>query len=566
MENTKTMYFEGIWDSVKWEDATEILKRKYDMSNIEDLFSFSDRVKASIMMTELTKKFGEDITYDLFIPSIQSLAYTSHSIIKKKIPILTQHSEEIIELTQHQGACIFATIFLCMFGNESYGLPSELLDRMGKEGRHVPFLSFASYLQSNHEIFVSKTLYYIRYFLKMAIRMALAKTLCFVSHASYFSSEELLKEKLTIWKDDIQKVYNVDREFELDREAKNSILRIGLSEFDPLIANKKHSMTISKNKMRDEMDSEFYTCLSSMEHMHRIVNKKDKDSIRIISGSDRKAKFFSKDTVKFPALREVASNILGKQGDIVDKSFFENCVIHTGSLSSQENTITTNFANKILGGGCMEGGCVQEEILVLVAPEIMIARMFVVEMTHIQSIYMSGYEVFSYSEGYGFSLRYGGVRICKTTFESDSYKSLMIAVDAIPMMSSWEYQFCPTMTLREFIKIFTGLQANGKPHKFGAIATGKWGCGVFGGHIWMKFLIQLIACAFMNIEMNFSCFQSEKEMEIAKAFLKEMVEYSANNKVTKGDLFNALIGMEIKESDMEGDKLLYIFLKTLGKI
>lgn len=35
------------------------------------------------------------------------------------------------------------------------------------------------------------------------------------------------------------------------------------------------------------------------------------------------------------------------------------------------------------------------------------------------------------------------------------------------------------------------------------ICTGRWGCGVFRGDIYMKFLIQWIACSIANRKMVF---------------------------------------------------------------
>ena len=43
----------------------------------------------------------------------------------------------------------------------------------------------------------------------------------------------------------------------------------------------------------------------------------------------------------------------------------------------------------------MNEGCVQQEILLLICPEILVARAFVKKISHIQSISMAGFEKIS---------------------------------------------------------------------------------------------------------------------------------------------------------------------------
>ncbi len=51
--------------------------------------------------------------------------------------------------------------------------------------------------------------------------------------------------------------------------------------------------------------------------------------------------------------------------------------IHFDLITEQKECIITNFVNEYLGGGCMNEGNVQEEILLLICPEILVARAFV---------------------------------------------------------------------------------------------------------------------------------------------------------------------------------------------
>ena len=42
------------------------------------------------------------------------------------------------------------------------------------------------------------------------------------------------------------------------------------------------------------------------------------------------------------------------------------------------------------------------------------------------------------------------------------------------------------------------------------ICTGKWGCGAFGGDIYLKFLIQWISCSIANKNMVFMCHNEDE--------------------------------------------------------
>jgi len=44
-----------------------------------------------------------------------------------------------------------------------------------------------------------------------------------------------------------------------------------------------------------------------------------------------------------------------------------------GKIEEAENTLMIDFANKYIGGGVMDSGMVQEEILFLVYPELLLS-------------------------------------------------------------------------------------------------------------------------------------------------------------------------------------------------
>jgi hypothetical protein len=89
-------------------------------------------------------------------------------------------------------------------------------------------------------------------------------------------------------------------------------------------------------------------------------------------------------------------------------------------------------------------------------------------------------------------------------------KTEICAIDALPFKSAPERldQFCESAVLRELNKAIAGFRRSPitssewglcrgeHPSPRGdLIATGNWGCGAFGGHLQLKFLIQLLAAS-----------------------------------------------------------------------
>eukprot|EP00993_Chasmostoma_nieuportense_P000242 NODE_1224_length_1599_cov_35.127038_g1154_i0.p1 GENE.NODE_1224_length_1599_cov_35.127038_g1154_i0~~NODE_1224_length_1599_cov_35.127038_g1154_i0.p1 ORF type:complete len:202 (+),score=41.89 NODE_1224_length_1599_cov_35.127038_g1154_i0:954-1559(+) len=92
-------------------------------------------------------------------------------------------------------------------------------------------------------------------------------------------------------------------------------------------------------------------------------------------------------------------------------------------------------------------------------------------------------------------------------------RSRLVAMDALnfnhPLHPS--FQFAPLYINRELNKAFatfTDLNASSLlgPHR--VVATGNWGCGVFGGDLQLKSLLQLMAAAASDIEtVVYFCYQ-----------------------------------------------------------
>ena len=516
-----TSYYLGIWNSDKWKEAKKLLLKKYTIDDYQELFSLDQKFDSILTLEKLIKTYDEAFVIDFFLPILQSIALSSENI-KQEIPILLNNCKKIIKLTQFECASILSTFFLNMYGNENEGRKEEELLKLNYELDSFPNLSFIYYLYSPSKLMYNKMLFMIRYFIKIGIRMAMSKNfkLVFSEGADFLSSKDKILDKVKDFKKEIKDIYNFDEEFKIDcEEERNSILKIYLNEFNPILIKKDfENKSIDNDYLNEQLNQEFNNYFKQISQISYYGDGISKTPIEIIE---------NKNNIPNKYLKIITENLFLNNPNEVTLDYLESKTkIHIDSITEQKNNIITNFANKYLGGGCMHLGSVQEEILLLICPEILVARAFVKKMNHIQSISMSGFEIISKSQGYGNSLKYGTYNIDKTPYVNNSFKSLMIAVDAYPIYGEqiWT-QINPIFSMRELIKFITGLQGNREEvlgFKFDFCSTGKWGCGAFGGDVYMKFLIQFIACLFFDIGFNFSCFNDEKTQKKLKDFIQKL--------------------------------------------
>ncbi|KAK4747734.1 hypothetical protein SAY87_014320 [Trapa incisa] len=261
-------------------------------------------------------------------------------------------------------------------------------------------------------------------------------------------------------------------------------------------------------------------------------------------------------------------------------------------------SLKVDFANEYIGGGALKRGCVQEEILFMIYPELIVSMLFLPAMAENESIEMVGAERFSNYTGYASSFQFSGDNVDSMDFDFiGRRRTRFIAIDALchPGKRQYRSQFI----LRETNKAFCGFSngsihfkceklskgdgcfglpedcsrgINNKPethflapaaaldlegeHKdkevpdFEAatnsptleqeegvgIVTGNWGCGVFGGDPQLKAMIQWLAASqALRSSMTYYTFGLE-----AVEDLEEVTKWILMHKWTVGDLWNMM--------------------------
>lgn len=214
-------------------------------------------------------------------------------------------------------------------------------------------------------------------------------------------------------------------------------------------------------------------------------------------------------------------NITFQRHCIIDLPVWDKCdnVTFTKLHATAKGTIEDNghgmiqadFANKFLGGGVLNEGCVQEEIRFLICPELILSRLFTEVLDANECLIITGAERYSSYTGYADSFAWSGDYIDATICDNWGRKQTQIfAIDAL-VFNDYDSQFKPGLLRRELNKLHAAFSTNSTGASGNmAVATGNWGCGAFGGDCYLKALLQLMAAALSKRDVVYFTFGDDK--------------------------------------------------------
>ena len=213
-------------------------------------------------------------------------------------------------------------------------------------------------------------------------------------------------------------------------------------------------------------------------------------------------------------------------------------IVHLDSerIEDHKNAAHADFANRCVGGGVLSKGCVQEEVRMIIAPELLVACLVCAPMDHHEAVIVTGTAKFTTYEGYDKNFNCTGLTEIISKIINDDCHSFpvvetdeVLCIDAIPFRSETGKQYEPVAILRELEKVRIGLSGISST----SFATGNWGCGVFGGDPKLKSLIQWIAASVSDKELHYYPFG-----DVRVADLKNVV--SKLSSWTVGELLSTL--------------------------
>nr|CDS26366.1 poly(ADP ribose) glycohydrolase [Hymenolepis microstoma] len=240
------------------------------------------------------------------------------------------------------------------------------------------------------------------------------------------------------------------------------------------------------------------------------------------------------------------------------------CLIEDAS----PDTIQVNFANRFLGGGVLRGGCVQEEILCCIRPELLVGLLFFESMENNEALIIEGAERYSRYTGYGNTFKWAGdfneaLDAKNTRDEQGRWKGAIVAIDAM-IFDRRKPQFTIEPVRRELNKAYAGFSDDLAPYRPlpKVVVSGNWGCGAFGGNKELKYLIQLMACAHAGKSLAYCTFSDDR---FAKRTL-EVFEALCSSSCTVGQLWNILITLDVPQLNNRTISIFEIVLEKLSSL
>ncbi|RCN39092.1 poly glycohydrolase [Ancylostoma caninum] len=228
-----------------------------------------------------------------------------------------------------------------------------------------------------------------------------------------------------------------------------------------------------------------------------------------------------------------------------------------GAIEDADGCLHVDFADPYIGGLVLTKGAVQEEIRFLICPEMVVSSLLCERMGPLEAIHIIGAQRYSSYSGYGKTLKW-------LPFEGygseprDEFRRVICNVVAMDAT-----HFKPRGTPAQYNRASIGRELNKKLPKeeklglllgkmlalqayaaFAAgkrelrpVATGNWGCGIFGGDKELKGLIQIIAAAKAGRPLIYYTF-GDKKLEIS---INKQYEQLVREEATVGTIYKALL-------------------------
>ncbi|XP_075999659.1 poly(ADP-ribose) glycohydrolase [Genypterus blacodes] len=200
--------------------------------------------------------------------------------------------------------------------------------------------------------------------------------------------------------------------------------------------------------------------------------------------------------------------------------------------------LQVDFANRFVGGGVISSGLVQEEIRFLINPELIVSRLFTEALDHNECLIITGSQQYSKYTGYSKTYKWGGRH--QDTIPRDGWQrrcTEIVAIDALHF-KYFLHQFQPNKIRRELNKAYCGFaRPEESSRSLAAVATGNWGCGVFGGDLRLKALIQMLAAAEAGRDVAYFTFGDRQLM----ADVHNMHKFLKERNISIGEVYDLLV-------------------------
>ncbi|KAF9909962.1 hypothetical protein BX616_011007 [Lobosporangium transversale] len=493
-----------------------------------------DNSAIEIEEADFLSKNERERFFKVILPKMQELVLRLPELIKKPIPLLKQQEDLAITLSQEQIACLLANAFFNTFpsrvipNRRSYThREREQVDRQGDKNRGMESMNRQPFSE-HHESWMragngpSK-----RY------KNTEGRTLNGRPCDPYGSKSNLASKqsgpKVNPLKNSKGQMSLFAYFGRVDPQAsatelkpasprESTISSISPENVDKTLneTNKHYEHLSDKKESLPRYPSINFWSLFNSNEIGRACTPMNAAKLRcIIHYFDRVTTEMPQGTVTFHR-QVLESPITLNEAERVSSEAFSYVQVHVDVDNPLEDeapsgALQLDFANKVIGGGVLGYGAVQEEIRFLICPELITSRLFTLQLQDNEAVLIKGAERYSNYNGYASTFTWHSDFVDTTPRDRlGRRKTEICAIDALPFKSKELRlrQFSRRNILREVNKAIVGFRrsaitasewglcrAESPMAKNPPIATGNWGCGAFGGHLQLKFLIQLIAAS-----------------------------------------------------------------------
>ncbi|KAF9586211.1 hypothetical protein BGW38_008524 [Lunasporangiospora selenospora] len=482
--------------------------------------------------------------FNVILPRMQKLALRIPELIKKPIPFLNQQQDAALTLSQEQIACLLANAFFCTFPCRNT-LPYDGEPGSARKRRR----SFSGMGEKKHEtnqrsgtkghetkgrgqmLGTKPKDPFGQNRNTSKPRDALRNSQGQMSLFAYFNKKEPVHLRNT------------------SDSAKNDTFKKSKEEAISLVSTQETmSLGTQSSLSHDDKTSRessfwnsarisFSTTGSSMPSLPSQNSRRSKDETPFVRcPSINFSTLFASDDPVNPCTSTKAAKLRLPQGFVtfhrqvlktpvtldrrerINDAAFQYIQVQVDRDSPLEDdaplgSLQLDFANKNIGGGVLGRGAVQEEILFVICPELIISRLFVPQLQDNEALLIKGAERYSNYNGYASTFEWHSNHIDNTPSDMlNRRKREICAIDAVPFKTRYYRlaQFKEESILREFNKALVGFrrspitasewgmtrpETGDSTANLPLIATGNWGCGAFGGHLQLKFMIQFLAAS-----------------------------------------------------------------------
>jgi len=192
-----------------------------------------------------------------------------------------------------------------------------------------------------------------------------------------------------------------------------------------------------------------------------------------------------------------------------------------------------DFANKNIHIHRIISSATQEEVLFSCCPEAFVSILLCEQLDDDEIVILRGCKRFIEYSGYGDTFRFVG------PFENSQVNRIQ---DIIVIDACYCQQFEKKILERDLNKVWAGFSKS----KDSTIVTGHWGCGVFGGDLFLKYLQQICATMVLDSQMKRLDYSVYGDENLAKQF-RTLVEKLDEKRLNVADVYRLMI--KYHESD-----------------